>query len=174
MDGRRKPYSKRPPKSSTEPDESRLMKAITKLWLRTKHTSDQEANREAIFSTWFQDLSQWPIRQTEAVLHQLADDQEWWPAWSTVRAALPAPGNQIGYDSPWARIKSASVRSWAEGVARAYRDQHPQADRASLIGQATALVMRDGEGSVAVDGGPVWDGQTCLRRERAARTGQAA
>ena len=174
MDGRRKPPSKRQPRSSDVPDDERLMAALTSLWLKTKHTPDQEASREGIFSTWYQDLSRWPVRQTLVVLNQLASTEEWWPAWSMVEQQLPTPQDRIGYDNPWDRIKGRSVRSWAEDVARAYLSEHRGADRWKLTQQATHVALNDGSGGVGTVGMPFWSGEDCLRKVREYRKGRAA
>ena len=174
MDRTRKPPSRRPSKSSAAPDDQQLMQALTALWLKTKHTQDQEANREAIFSTWFQDLSRWPIRHVVVVLSHLASTEEWWPAWCAVEQQLPRPADAIGYDNPWLRIQSASVRAWAQDVAKAYRDEHPGAAKAALIGQATNMALRMGDGIVGPAGLPAWDGQACHKKVKKHRHGKAA
>ncbi len=106
-----KAHSKRPQGSLSEPADQRLMIAVTKLWLRTRHTADQETQREEIFSLWLKDLSHWSTGQTIPVLTQLAVTEEWWPAWKTVVEQLPAPDKAISYENPWRPIMATSVRA---------------------------------------------------------------
>ncbi len=163
--------SKQRPRSSNEDDDSRLLKAITRLWLKTKHTADQETQREEIFSLWLTDLSNWPVRQTEAVLNQMASSQEWWPAWTTVVEALPSPTNAIGYENLWARIRRGSVRDWAKQVASAYIEDHcrqrgqrlDSSDHWRLTNQASHLALGDGVGTIGVECGVLWSGEKCLQ-----------
>jgi hypothetical protein len=116
----------------------------------------------------------------EAVLNQLADSLEWWPAFSAVTDALPSPRQAIGQDSPWSRIKSGSVRAWAERVALAYWNENWQAmgktqridddNLQSLVGQATRIVLANGDDFVSLPRGQNWNGQRCLQRLREQRS----
>jgi len=47
-------------------------------------------------------------------------------------------------------------------------------DRASLIKQATQVVLSNGEAALGLSGGPFWSGEQCLQRLDVQRRGRAA
>ncbi|MGH1478792.1 MAG: hypothetical protein ACRBM6_08730 [Geminicoccales bacterium] len=177
-----KPYSKQRPKSSTEPEDERLLKAITRLWLKTKHTADQEAQREAIFSLWLTDLSNWPVRQTEAVLNRIADSEAWWPAFSMVADALPSPTNAISYDSRLA-VAEHHLRRLLDQARTIRRRQYalvpsrifPPVRSGHTFSPASNACGFDARPwALGLSGGPFWSGEQCLQRLDARQRERAA
>jgi len=67
-------------------------------------------------------------------------------------------------------------------VAAAYWQDHPRRheltlsapDRASLIKQATQVVLSNGEAALGLHGGPFWSGEQCLQRLGTQRRGRVA
>jgi len=152
--------------------EQLVMLAILKLWSRTKHTKDQEKDRDAIFELWTDDLLDWSPALVVDALEKLGETCEWWPAWSQAVDALPSKSAPLalGYDDPWERIRATSVLEWARRITEQYRGvmtthvrRTGAADRQKILFQALDLALgkrRD----IGLPDGPVWDAVECLRR----------
>ena len=155
--------------------QQRVLTELTRLWISTQKSREQEANREALLSQFFLTVEKYPFTALQQTVDRWIADNRWFPSAmkdfeDELRAARTRTAPQLEEPkTPWKSIRMTSILTWARQLVTLYQQEHGHLEmkfRHMLESQAMDMALNDGAGTFGVHPHPIWSADECLRQTR--------